>query len=88
MATSLFIELLALFLSCKDPSNRKSITKKAVKPPMKYQTCFPNSYLYMRYRWGLATDQLHASEVCMECMMSHPIALLQHVKYCSEWLNW
>jgi len=27
-------------------------------------------------------DQLHASKVSMECMTSHPVALLQHVKYC------
>jgi len=27
------------------------------------------------------------AEVCMECMTSYPVALLQNVKYCSEWLN-
>ena len=26
-------------------------------------------------------------KVCRECLTSHPVAILQHIKYCSKWQN-
>jgi len=38
--------------------------------------------------WGLLTlAPIEQAKVCMECLTSQPVALLQPVKYCSEWQN-
>ena len=49
--------------------------------PMLSQSSSTAEALDARY----TIDQL--AKVCMECMTSHPVALLQRVMYCGEWLN-